>query len=662
MTRRESIQRIVWALLAHADAPRKAVCAARTLKPYLGLRAEQDFRSLCRAAGLFARNEDGFYMRYASSDAPWAECEHLLELPTPMYLLTIPVPIEPRMRIAYSVFTGLMLRHLYQGHNLIPLDVFEGLAVLATPTTLSGAASEFLTDAKALWRSFQESQLARTALEDGVEATFSALRRGRRIGAIELPGAWKGTEIECAIQKGIAKNQSLFQVQSKAEKLQFKCEPKTTSAGAPPFNLVAVGKPDTHISSAVCNRTGTACLICGQQGAFIQGAKFFLPENKKQWYEQPGPRDKFPVLCTSCAYIALLSGIVPSGETSIVEFPTDNFLELFALYEQLQGVSGLKALKRISRVATLTVLPSRYLLLSKSAKPGQMDAKTQVYVQLRVHRRLLTCLERPMRVQVEGSRPNFWSEIHPRVAVGLSYFANVPPYYETGDRKLIVQRMTRALLEGRPFACLYFATQGQQPETGFGTERDILPRGIRNFEREFAANAQFAAIMASALGGPSMDCSVYDDVIDFSNYLLDLVRPLVEREVRISKSAVSGVARKYTELIARDFAECRAANFLYVVCQEADTAERDGDMWAKRQSMAKLYGSMPETQGKSPEEQAKLWSAFRERHTKTLLEERIAALQLKHGRDSGLWPKFLSEAKARTLALLMLNVRNVTTQ
>ncbi len=699
MTPQESIQKIIWALLANTETPQEAVRAAGTLKPHLGQHAEQDFRNLLRAAGLFACDDDGFYVRYASESTPTTRFERLLDFPPATHLLSVPVPVEPRMRIAYGVFTGLLLKYLYKRHAVIPLQVVEGMAMLSAIRTPSDAVS---TDAQEIWQSFQASDLARTAIEDGIKATFSALRRGRAIGAIELPAAWKGTEIEAALRISVAAHPKLFQAQSKAEKLQFTTTHDISTSSPAPLSFVRLDGPAKQGGAAGNIKTGASCLICGQHGELIQGGKFFLPENKKQWYEQPGPRDKFPSLCANCAYIGLLSGIVPSNEMSVLELPADNFLEVFALHEHLQGVSGLVALKLINRTASLSVVPSRYLLLSKSAKHGQMDSKTQVYMQLRNHEPLLRRLDRPMRVQVEGSQPNFWSEIHPHVAVGLSYFAHLPAYYETGDRKITAQGMTRTIVEGRPFAALYLATQARQPEKGFGFERDILPRGVRNFEREFIGNTAYAAKMAYALGGPRMDCNVYDDVISFSNYLLDLVRPLVEREVRKSGSAVSGIARKYTDVIARDFVDCRAAKFLYVVCQEADQAESQDDRWCKRQVFDVLNpGAKDDTAIANAQDELKrcdnaydaaekqlkdatdsdrasaqqvlkeaelkrneaisairdAWETFRKSNPKTELESRLASLHQTHGKDTGPWGKFLDEVQARTLALLLINTR-----
>lgn len=656
MNRQEAIQVIIWSLLAHADAPREAVAAALTVKPHLGDRAEADFRNLLRAAGLFARDDDGFFMRYVRSASAQAEP---VSLPPPTHLLTLPVPVEPRMRIAYSVFTGLLLKHLYQSHAAVPLQVTEGMALIWAPEQPAEPASPLPDNAEQVWQQFQNSPLAESALQDGIEATFLGLRGGRPIGAVEVPHSWKEKRIEALLRTAVERNPRAFQAQSKKDKIQFSGESKGTVA-VTPFSVLALNRTTDARSPTVALGSGRRCLVCGSQGEMIQGGKFFLPENKKQWYEEPGPRDKFPRLCAACAYIALLSGISPSSSQSIVEFPADNFLEVFALYEHLQGVSGAVALKTLNRVATLSILPSRYLLLSKNSRRGQMDSKTQIYVQLRRHTPLLQNLDRPMRVQIEGNQPNFWSEVYPHVAMGLSHFAHMPSYYETKDRKVVAQRVTRALTEGRPFSALYQATQAQQPEKGFGRERRVLSRGLQAFENEFIRKRQYAVKLALGLGGDDMSSDFYEDVIEFSNYLLDLMRPLVQREVRKSGSAVSGVARKYTDLIVRDFKNGRAAKFLYAICQEADSAERDGDGWAKSQSLEKLYGNKPAVEGKSAEETAKLWASFRDQHPKTALEAKIESLQEKHGKDSGLWAKFLGEVQARTLALLMLNVRNVS--
>ncbi|MGD9728032.1 MAG: hypothetical protein AB7V39_16810, partial [Nitrospiraceae bacterium] len=174
MNRQEAIQVIIWSLLTHADAPREAVVAALTMKPHLGDRAEADFRNLLRAAGLFACDDDGFFMRYARQ-IPARDCNDLPSLPSPTHLLTIPVPVEPRMRIAYSVFTGLLLKHLYQCHAAVPLQVTEGMALLCVPYQPAAPALSFPDNSEQVWQQFQSSPLAERALQDGIEAALSAV-------------------------------------------------------------------------------------------------------------------------------------------------------------------------------------------------------------------------------------------------------------------------------------------------------------------------------------------------------------------------------------------------------------------------------------------------------------------------------------------------------
>ncbi|MEW5980219.1 MAG: hypothetical protein AB1898_30865 [Acidobacteriota bacterium] len=918
MNRQEAIQLIVWSLLAQAEAPSKAVAASLAVKPHLGARAEADFRNLLRAAGLFARDDDGFFMRYVRRAFAQADC---VLLPSPTHLLTVPVPVEPRMRIAYSVFTGLLLKHLYHCHAAVPLQVTEGMALLWAPELPAAPASPLPDDAEQVWQEFKNSKLAEDALRDGIEAALSAVGN---IGAIAvtdplargalfrvlleilphherefqtqggmrldfysrndierwrsaLPvttegsqtmehlwaqglngsdpksvvcniaglivkeafdaakpmafryvrGLWRGEgsgrnrkagkrdgvvrprtdeegaradEIDKGIEEALSKlervrsgtrdldrwvactianneehqklistlaseigltrhplsgrrsvpvlsaeklvdslsdsfrNEALVAflknkegkalaeikaavsetcknvvawhlsrktdradiaifgwpvtiLRNVSEEKRFalrfvnKADPPGARAilripplgdvgtisnqdsnSSPPFSVTRLrGSTPSMAVTALTLASGSRCVVCGSRFDLLKGAVSFLPESKKRWYESPTAFVE-PRLCSNCAFVAYLSAIYPNSDTSVLEFPSDNFLELFALHEHLQGVSGAVALKTLNRVGAISILPSRYLLLSKNSRQGQMDSKTQIYVQLRHHVPLLQNLDRPMRVQIEGSRPHFWSEVHPHVAIGLSHFARMPRYYETKDRKVLAQRVTRALTEGRPFSALYLATQAQQPERDFGRERGVLSRGLHAFEREFVGNRHYAAKLALGLGGDEMRSDLYEDVIEFSNYLLDLVRPLVQREVRKSRSAVSGIARKYTAFIVRDFKDGRVAKFLYAVCQEADAAERDGDGWAKSQSLEKLYGAKPTVEGKSAEETARLWAAFRHQHPKTALEAKIESFGEKHGKDPGLWTKFLGEVQARTLALLMLNVRNVSSR
>ena len=83
MRRTEAIQRIVWCLLNHPDHPEIAVATAETLKDSLGTgnEGQMTFTNLLRAAGLFAKDDDGYFMRYRREDA--RRDMSLLDLPLP---------------------------------------------------------------------------------------------------------------------------------------------------------------------------------------------------------------------------------------------------------------------------------------------------------------------------------------------------------------------------------------------------------------------------------------------------------------------------------------------------------------------------------------------------------------------------------------------------
>lgn len=928
MNRSEAIQRIVWCLLRYASRPDVAVATAATLREYLGegFERQMTFTNLLRAAGLFVKDDDGYFIRYQRSDV--APDMTFLEMPDANYLLTVPVPVEPRMRIAYSVFTGLLLKYLYKTYGAVPTEVSEGRACLV--------AGQALPDSNALWEGFKRSDLATRAVCEGLEATLGAIgniggidvtetmansaplpafltmlprfeskfqtqggmrlnfylvediemwleknhstgvadetledlwlrswqedssphevagqiaarivrdiQRDQPLPARTFKSLWVGEGSGANRKRGVRdillglkkdNNQTVRQVdelvmgflsqldarrkdtctlhwwvRSKLNQkhysaqlnqvierikkvlnssdrdspdcwstedllnnilIEFRSEAivpamrkkvaghdrevksaiyetvrlciafqiaRELPSNAPisifgwhaatlqtipteqewalrflkkrkpsggkyilevkPFGSIEhlgegeantiqqltfdldiadtstkhspIREADAHWAPFQCFKldagsvhrepetlsSAQRCIICGSSLDLIAGAKSFLPEAKKRHYETP-TREDAPWLCSNCAFIAYLSSVYPSSDLSIVEFPADNFLELFALYESLQGVSALVALKYVNRVASLSVLPNRYLLLSHRDGQGRMDGKTQVYLQLREQRHLLKYVERPMRVQIEGGIPQMWSEIQPHLAVGLSHFRELPPYYETRDsaRKGFAYELVRALQEGLPYKALYVAVK-YADDNGHPFERRVFTQSLKVYESYVSNNCQ---PLARSLGGETVSDGIYNDIKEFSDYLFGILHPLVRREVQKSGSSVSGIARKYTDLIQREFGAGMAGKFLYTVCQEADSAERDGDGWVKHNTFTKLYGGSPDTKGKPPEEIARAWDEFRQSHP-VQLEVKLDEYCRKHGTQHALWQKFLREVQARTLALLMLNVRS----
>lgn len=648
MKRNEAIQRIVWCLLRHADNPDVAVATARTLQDDLGDGHERQmtFINLLRAAGLFAKDDDGYFMRYHNRSAGMPMNESFLCLEQANYVLTFPVPTEPRMRIAYSVFSGLLMKYLYQTCNAVPTDANEGFAQLWIGNDLP--------DAIKIWTDFQKHGRTIESLREGVDATFKAvyeLNRSKRvrIGAPKLSASLAQTPLLPILESAVQRNSQMFQKQSKLGVQVQKGKKSKLVAQRPPFKLLGVGTTISEVASTVPSRG--RCLVCGSCEDLFEGAQTLIPETKKVDYE--GISERQPRLCSNCAFIAYLSGVYPSSDLSIVEFPADNFLELFALYESLQGVSALVALKYINRVSSMSVLPNRYLLLSHRDSKGRMDGKAQVYLQLREQTHLLKQVHRPMRVQIEGSRPEMWSEIAPYIPIGLSHFKELPLHYETkSDRKGFAYEVIRALQAGQPYKALYVAVK-YADDNRHPFERRVFTKNLKAYKTFVSEQHQ---ALAKSLGGETVSNDIYRDIADFSDSLFDLLHPLVRREQQKSGSSVSGIARKYTDLILREFGEGMAGKFLYAVCQEADVAERSGDGWVKHNAFTKLYGGSPDTKGKTPEEVAHTWDEFRKTHP-VQLEVRLRGYRCKHGKYHAVWQKFLREVQARTLALLMLNVR-----
>src|SRR5829696_3378128 len=104
----------VYQLLAGAEEPRAAVAKAQAA--WNG--SDSGFRSVLRAAGAFARNNDGYFIRYRRSDKK----EEPTPLPRATHLHVFPVPIEPRMRVAHSYAQGLFLKYLYLEYGAIPRE------------------------------------------------------------------------------------------------------------------------------------------------------------------------------------------------------------------------------------------------------------------------------------------------------------------------------------------------------------------------------------------------------------------------------------------------------------------------------------------------------------------------------------------------------------
>jgi hypothetical protein len=150
-----------------------------------------------------------------------------------------------------------------------------------------------------------------------------------------------------------------------------------------------------------------------------------------------------------------------------------------------------------------------------------------------------------------------------------------------------------------------------------------------------------------------MNREIFRDVREFSDYLYSVLRPIVLREVNESKSSVSGVARKYTENITKSFVRVNTADFLYRISSFVESRERqdlrqgsqDGGRM-KGSTKNRIYGAGFENT-ESEEAQSEL-----------KLEQELERYYEQYADNERDWKTFLEEVEARTLALLLLNVRN----
>lgn len=881
----EKSRAAVWALLRWAKEPERAVSIAHKQvdNHYF---TETEFRATLRAAGLFAYNNDGYFIRYRCNGNTQPE------IPAdPTHYLVFPAVIEPRMKIAYNVFAGLLLKFLYQSYGTIPVYVQEGVAQLWAPNDLPNDTQ--------IWEAFKSSSLAEDSVKEGVDAALGALGQGKKIGSMPLTLSLCDSAVWNSLKKSIPHYLKKFQSQGgkvitffqkkdvftdssqhcneeiyKAyfagntnlsetsaalfgnmllesakdgftnlknvndalkeqtkllplpdkeqqeklkrledmlksyerslrrdagvlqrwinhnlntnEKYESVIEPikklelqisqitskdsekkksikKRTvvtldetiasldlafsqetitmpigknpvkarraaialslqawlaweSAKILPDNIIVMGLPahkvrnlnpeevvllrylDTErsrgqvaVSFTVDNKevmtfeyakeveqdainppftlsnlrqtssakamiltSGKRCIVCGTSNDLLSGQKTFLPEAKKRYYEQPGTENN-PSICSQCAFIAYLSSIVPQKQLSVVEFPVEDYLELFALHESLQGLAEQAALKALNRVATLSVFPNRYMLLSLNTAPGKIDTKTQIYLQLKDNVHLFKRLGQPVRVHVAGDQAHIWTEVLPIVVIGLGKFRRLPYYTsKTGADKGAAYDIVNALQSGLPYAALYTAVRMVQSKKEFVRERDVLHHGIADYDKEFVQSYKIE--LAQVAGGKNTKPDFYEDVINFSNELFMLIEPLTRGEVNAKGSNVSVIARKYTDLIDEEFG-AGSPKLFYRIAQDADAAERNGDTWIKARIFKALYSdSMPKGSGV---ELAQAWDDFREIHPKIVLETRLEDLRAKHGSRSQDWAVFLSEVRLRLLSLLLLNIRNI---
>jgi hypothetical protein len=256
MNRAECIQRAVWALLSLVEQPADAVATAQAQAIEADLKPGE-FRSMLRAAGAFARDEEGYFVRYKHGGTV-----HSLAIPTPTHLLSFPLPVEPRMRIAYSVFTGLLFKYLYQEYSTIPINVTDGLAQVWCPHNLPTADE--------LWRTFRASSIVEDTVADGIEASLNALPRS--IGALPLTDTLGHSAVWKTVRQVIPNRltTNTFQMQG-GKRLSFYWRREVLEgARAEPLEETVVAYLQGHLTLREAAGAMTAALLSDEEDGILQ--------------------------------------------------------------------------------------------------------------------------------------------------------------------------------------------------------------------------------------------------------------------------------------------------------------------------------------------------------------------------------------------------------
>ncbi|MGH3088098.1 MAG: hypothetical protein ACRDSJ_12360 [Rubrobacteraceae bacterium] len=412
--------------------------------------------------------------------------------------------------------------------------------------------------------------------------------------------------------------------------------PGVESSASAPFELweSSGASPESLIFEA----EEEVCTVCGKSGHLSEAG--ILPEGKKRHYDTPQASRPAKV-CARCVQVWSLAPISTTDDDyAVVEVPVEDFLELFALYESLEGINRLETLKTLNKVSSLSVFPNKYLLMSRSSGKGKMPQVAQYYLQLARQPHFLEKLEESA-LEIIASMDA--AKMSREVPLALSVFRRLPVHYATGsDEKVPAMAMINALERGRPYEALYVAAD-RAHEAG-RPESQTISGGVEAYD---ARIEEFKGFFAGRQKGAVVRREIFRDVREFSDYLDGILRPIVREEVKSSGSSTSGVARKYTENITKSFIRGNTADFLYRVASFVEGRERQdsGNAWIKGSTRKKIYGDDPD-------------DTEAESGAKLKLEKELERYYEGYSQNEREWKNFLEEVEARTLALILLNVRN----
>lgn len=267
-----------------------------------------------------------------------------------------------------------------------------------------------------------------------------------------------------------------------------------------------------------------------------------------------------------------------------------------------------------------------------------MPQVAQYYLQLARQPHFVRNLRSSLEVLAAQDR----AELSREVALILSLL-RLPSHYATSnDDKVPAMSIVNALERGRPYEALYVAAAKAHKDGK--RDAQTISGGVAAYDKQIG---KFGEFFVGRHEGAIVRKEIFEDVREFSDYLDGILRPLVNMEAREGTASVSGIARKYTEDLATNFAENGVQKFMYQVSSFVESRERKSkgkEAWLKIESRKAIYAL---DSHEKPEP-----------GTPTALEQKFLFYQSKYADDKHTWKRFLREVEMRLLSLLLLNIQN----
>ncbi|MBM7623686.1 hypothetical protein [Sporohalobacter salinus] len=391
------------------------------------------------------------------------------------------------------------------------------------------------------------------------------------------------------------------------------------------------------------------CLVCGSNQAVIENAGKSLILNEAEITSYDYFNSGNSSICSTCVFTALLSPIYKTEQYQVVKLPINNFYDNLLLAEEMSDLSAQLGVLRITDSALLSILATKYLLVSVNNSNGSLPKKTQLYLLLSNYLTENLKKEEYLEAEIKVAKVTKNLKLHVSVLDILSMLPKgrnkiISKYYESqnSNLKIKTKEVVSLLERGKVYKALYRGLYPLYDDNNIVYFTDVFksPYKLKDFDRKIKENANY--LLSKIKGGKSKlqkqsPKEFYQDVQDLSDFLFEMLEGVIEEEVKNNNSNVSGIIRKYTDVILRDFPKLKLSNLQYMFAQRIDRVEK-----------GRNNGRQSFVIGKK-----KAKKKIKELEDKILND----GYYNKYGGQSNyLWTEFIKEVNSRLLSKLLLNI------